>query len=31
MNQTLYLKVDYQGCSEKGFCYPPPQKQWLSI
>ncbi|WP_264770247.1 protein-disulfide reductase DsbD [Coxiella burnetii] len=26
MNQTLYLKVDYQGCSEKGFCYPPTTK-----
>ena len=26
MDQTLYLKVDYQGCSEKGFCYPPTTK-----
>ena len=24
------LKVDYQGCSENGFCYPP-QTQWVKL
>lgn len=25
-NQTIYLKVNYQGCSDQGYCYPPTSK-----
>ncbi|MCW5584073.1 MAG: protein-disulfide reductase DsbD, partial [Gammaproteobacteria bacterium] len=28
MNQQIQLSVDYQGCSERGFCYPPMSKTY---
>ena len=27
-NEPQNLKVDYQGCSESGFCYPPMHKSF---
>lgn len=28
-NTTLSLQIDYQGCAETGFCYPPISKWFL--
>ena len=28
-DQQLQMSVDYQGCSEGGFCYPPMHKNFL--
>ena len=29
-NQPLWLQIDYQGCADSGFCYPPLTK-WVKI